>query len=86
MLLFSGGMYNYAMRVNVIVHPNSRKPRVEKDILGQINAYVASPPVEGKANKETLEALANYFKVKKSNIRLISGTKSRLKLFEIEKG
>lgn len=73
------------MRVNVIVYPNSRKPRIEKDILGQINAYVSSPPVEGKANKEALEALADYFKVKKSSIRLISGIKSRLKLFEIEK-
>lgn len=73
------------MRVNVIVHPNSRRSRVEKDILGQLNAYVSSPPAEGKANKETLETLADYFKVKKSNIKLISGIKSRLKLFEIEK-
>jgi hypothetical protein len=71
------------MRVNVIVHPNSKKPRVEKDILGQVNAYVSEPPLEGKANKATVEALADYFKIRKNAIRLISGSKSRLKLFEI---
>jgi len=78
-------MYNYFMRINIIAHPNSKKPRVEKDILGQLNVYVTAPPVEGKANKAVTEALAQHFRVKKSAVRLISGQKSRLKLFEIEK-
>lgn len=72
------------MRVNVIVHPNSKKPRVEKDVLGQINAYVGSPPAKGKANKAVIEALSQYFRVKKSAVRLVFGQKSKLKLFEIE--
>ena len=72
------------MRLNIIVHPNSKKPRVEKDILGQINAYVSAPPVEGKANREVIEALSDYFKVKKNSIRLVSGQKTHIKLFEIE--
>lgn len=72
------------MRVNVIVHPNSRKERVEKDIMGQINVYVAAPPVEGRANAAAIKALSEYFKVKKNAITLLSGQKSRLKLFEIE--
>ena len=72
------------MRMNIIVHPNSKKPKVEKDILGQINVYVSAPPVEGKANKAVIEELAVFFKVRKSAIKLISGQKSRLKLFEIE--
>ncbi len=73
------------MRINILVHPNSKKPRVEKDILGQLNVYVTAPPVEGKANKAVIETLAEYFQIKKSGIRLISGQKSSLKLFEIEK-
>ncbi len=72
------------MRLNVIVHPNSRKERVEKDILGQLNVYVTAPPIEGRANISTIEALSEYFKVKKNAIVLISGQKSRLKLFEIK--
>lgn len=73
------------MRVNVLVHPNSKKPRVEKDILGQLNVYVSAPPIAGKANKATVEALSVYFKVRKTDITLISGQKSKLKLFEIGK-
>lgn len=72
------------MRLNVIVHPNSKKPRVVKDIMGQINIYVSSPPLEGKANRETIKALATYFKVMENRIRLISGTKSKIKLFEVD--
>ena len=72
------------MRLNIIVHPNSKKTRVEKDIVGQINAYVSAPPVEGKANREVIEALSDYFKVKKNSIRLVSGQKTHIKLFEIE--
>jgi len=72
------------MRVNIIVHPNSKKRRIAKDILGQLNVYVSAPPVEGKANKEVAEVLTEYFNVKKSAVRLISGHKSKLKLFEIE--
>jgi len=72
------------MRVNVIVHPNSRKKRIEKDIMGQLNVYVTAPPIEGRANIATIEALSDYFKVKKNAVTFISGQKSRLKLFEIE--
>lgn len=72
------------MRVNVIVHPNSKKPRVESDIVGQINVYVATPPLEGRANTSTIEALASHFNVKKNAIKLITGQKSRLKLFDIQ--
>lgn len=77
-------MYNRIMRINVIVHPNSKKQRVEKDILGQLNVYVNAPPIEGKANKAVIEVLAEYFNVRKGGVRLISGQKSRLKLFEID--
>lgn len=52
--------------------------------MGQINAYVSAPPIEGKANKEAIEALADYFKIKKGGVKLIAGQKSRLKLFEID--
>jgi hypothetical protein len=71
------------MRINVLVHPNSKKPRVEKDILGQLNVYVSAPPIEGRANKAVIEALAQHFKTKKDSISLVSGQKSKLKLFEI---
>lgn len=71
------------MKVNIIAHPNSKKPRVEKDLLDTIHVYVSAPPLEGKANNAVKEALAKYFEVKKNSVMLISGEKSKNKLFEI---
>lgn len=72
------------MKLAVIAHPNAKRPRIEKDLLGTLHVYVNAPPLEGKANKAIDEALAEYFKVKKSQIELISGAKSKNKLFEIK--
>lgn len=71
------------MKLSIIVHPNSKKERIEKDLLGDLHVYVDKPPLEGKANKATIEALAEYFKTGKANVKLISGAKSKHKLFEI---
>ena len=72
------------MRISVNVHPNSKKQRIEKDLLGILHIYVIQPPLKGRANKAAIEALAKYFKIKKSNIFLISGIKSKNKIFEID--
>lgn len=71
------------MKIQVIAHPNSKKPRVEKDLLGTINVYVSEPPLEGKANNAVREALAKYFNVRKSSVVLLSGEKSKIKNFEV---
>ncbi|RJQ27996.1 DUF167 domain-containing protein [Candidatus Parcubacteria bacterium] len=71
------------MRISVIVHPNSKKERVEKDLLENLHVYVHKPPLGGKANKAVLVALTKHFNTKKSNIILISGEKSKTKVFEI---
>ncbi len=46
---------------------------------------VKSPPVEGRANREMIEVLSDYFGVPKSRIRIVAGKSSRDKLVEIEK-
>ena len=71
------------MKIAVMAHPNSKNPRIEKDLLETLHVYVSEPPLEGKANNAIRETLAKYFKVKKSNVVFISGEKSRNKLFEI---
>ncbi len=71
------------MKAVVYVHPNSKKPRVEKDLFGELHIYVNQPPLEGKANKAVIESLAEYFKVSKSRVVLIRGEKSKRKTFEI---
>ncbi len=71
------------MKISVIAHPNSKKPRIEKDLLDSLHVYVKEPPLEGKANKAVIEALEEYFHTKKNKIFLLSGEKSKNKLFEI---
>lgn len=71
------------MKIQVVVHPNSKKERIEKDLFDSLHIYVNQPPLEGKANKATIESLANYYKTSKANVRLVSGAKSKHKIFEI---
>jgi len=71
------------MKVSIIAHPNARKPRIESDLLGTLHVYVSQPPLEGKANRAVIEALAIYFKINKGNVILLSGEKSKNKILEI---
>jgi uncharacterized protein YggU (UPF0235/DUF167 family) len=73
------------MKVSIIAHPNSKKPRIEKDLFSTLHIYVSEPPLEGKANNAVRVALADYFKVKKNAVLIISGEKSKNKIFEILK-
>ena len=71
------------MKVSVVVHPNSKRERIDKDLLENLHIYVNPPPLEGKANKAAISALADYFKISKSSVKLISGAKSKYKIFEL---
>jgi len=71
------------MIVPIIAHPNSKNPRIHKDLFGRMNVYVNAPPQEGKANKAIVEILAKHFGVRRNKVILISGAKSTNKVFEI---
>ena len=71
------------MKLEIVVHPNSKNPRVEKDLTGMIHVYVKVPPLEGKANQAVIESLADFLKVKKSKIILVKGGKSKKKVVEV---
>jgi len=64
------------------------QPRASKSgITGMhdecLKLAVTSPPVDNKANRAVAAFLANFLKIPQKNIRLISGVKSRRKLFGI---
>lgn len=46
---------------------------------------IKAPPEDGKANQELIKFLAKEFKIKKSQITIVSGETARMKLVEIEK-
>jgi len=71
------------MQISITAHPNSKNPRVEKDLFGDLHVYVKDPPLENRANGAVIEALARHFKVKKYQIALLRGSKSKQKVFNI---
>lgn len=71
-------------RLQVKVKPNSKKPNIEEAADGSFTVHLKSPPVDGKANKELIEVLAEKFDVPKSQIRIKSGLSSKTKLIEID--
>jgi len=72
------------MQKQVKVKPNSKQQAIEESADGSLTVYLKSPPVDGKANKELMELLAEKFDVPKSQIRIKLGLSSRTKLVEID--
>jgi len=68
-------------RIKIKVIPNAKKNQVlEGDVF---KVYVNAPPVDGKANKAVAEVLSEYFKVRKSAVKIIKGERSKEKVVEI---
>jgi len=72
------------MKIFVRVKPAAKDAMVEK--IDEINfkVEVKEPPVEGRANMAVVKALAEYFGVTQSDIRIVSGFTSRSKIIEIK--
>jgi uncharacterized protein (TIGR00251 family) len=69
--------------VRVRAKPNSRMEyikHVEKDLY---EVAVKEPPEDNRANKRIIEILAENFNVSKSNIKLVRGSRARIKIFEV---
>ena len=69
--------------IQVKVIPNAKKNEVKGDSMG-LKVYLTAPPADGKANKLLLKVLAEHFNVRGSQIKIIKGEKSRVKIIEIE--
>jgi hypothetical protein len=72
------------MKIFVKAKPAAREEKIEKVDENNFVVSVKEPPVHGRANAAISKALANYFKVSSSQVRLISGFSSKQKVFEIE--
>ncbi len=79
------------MKVFVKAKPSAKENKVLAPQLRLIPEteewYVVStkePALEGKANEGIAKLLAEYFKVARSQVRLIRGATSKKKVFEIK--
>lgn len=72
------------MRINVRVTANARSPTVAKVGESSYRVRVDAPAVEGRANERLLEILAEHFGTKKARVRLLSGSRGRDKVLEVD--
>lgn len=78
------------MKISVHAKLHAKEEKVEKVIIqrltgaeAQYQVSVKELPVDGKANEAIIRVLAEYFKVSKSNVRVVKGHTSREKIIEI---
>ena len=73
------------MKIQVKVKPNSKTEELGREGDSFI-LKVKEPAREGKANQAVIKLLAEHFSVPKSQVRILSGFKSRNKVIEVAKG
>ena len=73
------------MKIFVTAKPGAKEERVEKIDETHFFIAVKEPPVQGRANRAILKALAAHFGVPVSCICIVSGYTSRQKVIEVDK-
>jgi uncharacterized protein (TIGR00251 family) len=69
------------LRIRAI--PNARKTEFGGYREGEIVLRLNAVAQDGKANKAAIEFIARYFNVPRASVLLVSGEKSRHKIFQI---
>lgn len=73
-----------AARIEVRLRPRGRADELLGCEGGVLQARVAAPPVDGKANKALCRLVAKRVGVAPSSVSVVRGAKSRHKLLEVE--
>jgi uncharacterized protein (TIGR00251 family) len=68
----------------VYVQPGAKKSEISGKHAGRLKIRLKSLPIDGKANQELVQFMIKFLKVRKQDIQIIRGEKSRLKLLSIE--
>ena len=69
--------------IEVKVIPRSSKKEIAGVVDNIVKVKLTAPPVEGAANEQLIELLAEKFGVKKSSVVIIKGGSSKLKTIKI---
>lgn len=71
------------MRIVVKVKPKARFERVQKNDEANFSVWVKEPPKNGEANQALIRVLADYFKISRQNIKILTGHSSKIKTVKI---
>jgi uncharacterized protein (TIGR00251 family) len=70
--------------VTVRVAPRASKPSLTVDADGTLRARLHAPPVDGAANEELIEMLADAFGLPRRAVVIVGGAQSRTKRVRLE--
>lgn len=72
--------------MKILVRVEAQAKRNEVIVLGErcLKVKTTKPAKEGKANTDIVNILAEHFKVRKSDIEILSGHKSKEKIILID--
>ena len=74
------------MRIKVKVIPKASNKRIKKLGKNSYKIHLTAPPVDGKANKQLIELIADKLNISKSQVKIVRGETSRKKVIEIDVG
>ncbi len=69
--------------IEVKVEPRSSKKGISGVMDNVLKVKLTAPPVEGEANEQLIEVIAELAGVRKSDIRILRGLSSKRKVVEI---
>lgn len=73
------------MKIFVKAKPGAKEEKIEKLDESHFEVWVKEPPIKGRANDAIIAALAQYFNLPKSNLRIVSGSAAKQKIIDILK-
>ena len=74
----------HGLVLHVHIVPRSAKCEVVGIQGNALKLKITAPPVEGQANKECIRFLSDILGIKKKQVRILSGIKSKKKTVAIE--
>lgn len=70
------------MTVAIRVVPNAKKTFLKEE-HGNVKLYITKPALEGKANKEVVAVMAKLLGLRKGDVAIVKGEKSREKVLSL---
>jgi len=70
------------MKYTVTVKPGSSQEKIVEISPGEITVYLRAKPHDGEANVALIKMLSKHFKIPKTTIKIIHGSKSHHKTIE----
>jgi uncharacterized protein (TIGR00251 family) len=71
------------MRISIRVKPGAKKEAVGGQHGNALVVAVQAPPIEGKANEAVRAALAKAFGIRRQDVVIVAGERSRDKIVEL---